>query len=152
MKKTFTFLAFVMLLSLSCFAQNSWRPVVKVHLPKGDTSKVFVFATSTINLTRIDTVRAEKVKGNTYYFHFPNGLYRSFWATSDKYEPDVVFAGAGDGGYIIDLYLKTPRKEPVKSQKEETAKLLKLMLEKIPNPELYIESDSNTENVETIEM
>ena len=135
MKKIFTFLAFVMLLSLSCFAQNSWSPVVKVHLPKGDTSKVFVFATRAINFSRIDTIRAEKVKGNTYYFNLPSKSMRYFLATSDKYEPEVVFVDPEKGDYI-DLYLKTPRKEPVKSQKEETAKLLQIMKEMFPFPEI----------------
>lgn len=135
MKKTFTFLAFVMLLSLSCFAQNSWRPVVKVHLPKGDTSEAFVFTTLAINFSRIDTIRAEKVKGNTYYFNLPNKSMRYFLATSDKYEPEVVLTSPDKGDYV-DLYLKTPRKEPVKSQKEETAKLLQIMKEMFPFPEV----------------
>ena len=135
MKKIFTFLAFVMLLSLSCFAQESWRPVVKVHLPKGDTSEAFVFTTLAINFSRIDTIRAEKVKGNTYYFNLPNKSMRYFLATSDKYEPEVVLTSPDKGDYV-DLYLKTPRKEPVKSQKEETAKLLQIMKEMFPFPEI----------------
>lgn len=137
MKKTFTFLAFVMLLSLSCFAQieKGWRVTVKVHLPKGDTSEAFVFTTLAINFSRIDTIRAEKVKGNTYYFNLPNKSMRYFLATSDKYEPEVVFVDPEKGDYV-DLYLKTPRKEPVKSQKEETAKLLQIMKEMFPFPEI----------------
>ena len=135
MKKIFTFLAFVMLLSLSSFAQESWRPVVKVHLPKGDTSEAFVFTTLAINFSRIDTIRAEKVKGNTYYFNLPNKSMRYFLATSDKYEPEVVLTSPDKGDYV-DLYLKTPRKEPVKSQKEETAKLLQIMKEMFPFPEI----------------
>ena len=135
MKKTFTFLAFVMLLSLSCFAQNSWSPVVKVHLPKGDTSKVQVFA-SNMHKTSIDTIRAERVKGNTYYFklwcndHF-------FIATSDKYETALKHVTpVGMDEAFVDLYLKTPRKEPVKSPAEEKKKLLELMMENYPYPEL----------------
>lgn len=135
MKKTFTFLAFVMLLSLACFAQDSWRPVVKVHLPKGDTSEAFVFTTLAINFSRIDTIRAEKVKGNTYYFNLPDKSMRYFLATSDKYEPEVVLTSPDKGDYV-DLYLKTPRKEPMKSQKEETAKLLQIMKEMFPFPEI----------------
>ena len=138
MKKTFTFLAFVMLLSLSCFAQieKGWRVTVKVHLPKGDTSKVQVFA-SNMHKTSIDTIRAERVKGNTYYFklwcndHF-------FIATSDKYETalkHVTPVGVWKDAFV-DLYLKTPRKEPVKSPAEEKKKLLELMMENYPYPEL----------------
>lgn len=149
MKKTFTFLAFVMLLSLSCFAQNSWRPVVKVHLPKGDTSEAFVFTTLAINFSRIDTIRAEKVKGNTYYFNLPNKSMRYFLATSDKYEPEVVLTSPDKGDYV-DLYLKTPRKEPVKSQKEETAKLLQIMKEMFPFPEIMGDEADKYNNREIV--
>ena len=137
MKKIFTFLAFVMLLSLSCFAQieKGWRVTVKVHLPKGDTSKVQVFA-SNMHKTSIDTIRAERVKGNTYYFklwcsdHF-------FIATSDKYETALKHVTpVGMDEAFVDLYLKTPRKEPVKSSAEEKKKLLELMMENYPYPEL----------------
>lgn len=149
MKKTFTFLAFVMLLSLSCFAQNSWSPVVKVHLPKGDTSEAFVFTTLAINFSRIDTIRAEKVKGNTYYFNLPNKSMRYFLATSDKYEPEVVLTSPDKGDYV-DLYLKTPRKEPVKSQKEETAKLLQIMKEMFPFPEIMGDEADKYNNREIV--
>lgn len=108
---------------------------MKVHLPKGDTSETFVFTTLAINFSRIDTFRAEKVKGNTYYFNLPDKSMRYFLATSDKYELEVVLTSPDKGDYV-DLYLKTPRKEPMKSQKEETAKLLQIMKEMFPFPEI----------------
>lgn len=153
MKSVLTFWLLAMFLSLSALAQSrdTWNPVVRVHVPKGDTSEVFVFSTESVNFSKIDTVRAEKVKDNTFYFELPDRAMRFFLATSDKYEPEVVFVSPVDAGDYIDLYLKTPRKEPLKDSKEETARLLQIMLEKFPYPELLSGDRSNNKNYERID-
>ena len=63
MKRKILFIVFVIMASIMQAADKYWNVEVKLHRPKNDTSKVFIYS---MLQSSSDTIKAVSIKGDKY--------------------------------------------------------------------------------------
>ena len=117
MKRKILFIVFVIMASIMQAADKYWNVEVKLHRPKNDTSKVFIYS---MLQSSSDTIKAVSIKGDKYTFHLPKE--NQFMITSsDKYETQVIhIIPMGDyQDKFMDIYLKDGGKKTIFDKQKE---------------------------------
>ena len=117
MKRKIIFIVFVIMASIMQAADKYWNVEVKLHRPKIDTSKVFIFS---MLQSSSDTIKAVSIKGDKYTFHLPKEN-QFIITSSDKYETQVLHI-IPVGNYndkFVDIYLKDGGKKTIFDKQKE---------------------------------
>ena len=117
MKRKIIFIVFVIMASIMQAADKYWNVEVKLHRPKNDTSKVFIYS---MLQSSSDTIKAVSIKGNKYTFHLPKEN-QFIITSSDKYETQVLHI-IPVGNYndkFVDIYLKDGGKKTIFDKQKE---------------------------------
>ena len=98
-------------------ADKYWNVEVKLHRPKYDTSKVFIYS---MLQSSSDTIKAVSIKGDKYTFHLPKEN-QFIITSSDKYETQVIhIIPMGDyQDKFMDIYLKDGGKKTIFDKQKE---------------------------------
>ena len=117
MKRKIIFIVFVIMASIMQAADKYWNVEVKLHRPKNDTSKVFIYS---MLQSSSDTIKAVSIKGDKYTFHLPKEN-QFIITSSDKYETQVIhIIPMGDyQDKFMDIYLKDGRKKTIFNKQKE---------------------------------
>ena len=119
MKRKIIFIVFVIMASIMQAADKYWNVEVKLHRPKNDTSKVFIYS---MLQSSSDTIKAVSIKGDKYTFHLPKEN-QFIITSSDKYETQVLHI-IPVGNYndkFVDIYLKDGGKKTIFDKQKELA-------------------------------
>ncbi len=117
MKRKILFIVFVIMASIMQAADKYWNVEVKLHRPKNDTSKVFIYS---MLQSSSDTIKAVSIKGDKYTFHLPKEN-QFIITSSDKYETQVLHI-IPVGNYndkFVDIYLKDGGKKTIFDKQKE---------------------------------
>ena len=117
MKRKILFIVFVIMASIMQAADRYWNVEVKLHRPKNDTSKVFIYS---MLQSSSDTIKAVSIKGDKYTFHLPKEN-QFIITSSDKYETQVLHI-IPVGNYndkFVDIYLKDGGKKTIFDKQKE---------------------------------
>ena len=117
MKRKILFIVFVIMASIMQAADKYWNVEVKLHRPKNDTSKVFIYS---MLQSSSDTIKAVSIKGDKYTFHLPKEN-QFIISSSDKYETQVLHI-IPVGNYndkFVDIYLKDGGKKTIFDKQKE---------------------------------
>ena len=117
MKRKIIFIVFVIMASIMQAADKYWNVEVKLHRPKNDTSKVFIYS---MLQSSSDTIKAISIKGDKYTFHLPKEN-QFIITSSDKYETQVLHI-IPVGNYndkFVDIYLKDGGKKTIFDKQKE---------------------------------
>ena len=117
MKRKIIFIVFVIMASMMQAADKYWNVEVKLHRPKNDTSKVFIYS---MLQSSSDTIKAVSIKGDKYTFHLPKEN-QFIITSSDKYETQVLHI-IPVGNYndkFVDIYLKDGGKKTIFDKQKE---------------------------------
>lgn len=117
MKRKIIFIVFVIMASIMQAADKYWNVEVKLHRPKNDTSKVFIYS---MLQSSSDTIKAVSIKGDKYTFHLPKEN-QFIITSSDKYETQVLHI-IPVGNYndkFVDIYLKDGGKKTIFDKQKE---------------------------------
>ena len=117
MKRKIIFIVFVIMASIMQAADKYWNVEVKLHRPKNDTSKVFIYS---MLQSSSDTIKAVSIKENKYTFHLPKEN-QFIITSSDKYETQVLHI-IPVGNYndkFVDIYLKDGGKKTIFDKQKE---------------------------------
>lgn len=117
MKRKIIFIVFVIMASIMQAADKYWNVEVKLHRPKNDTSKVFIYS---MLQSSSDTIKAVSIKGDKYTFHLPKEN-QFIITSSDKYETQVLHI-IPVGNYndkFMDIYLKDGGKKTIFDKQKE---------------------------------
>ena len=117
MKRKIIFIVFVIMASIMQAADKYWNVKVKLHRPKNDTSKVFIYS---MLQSSSDTIKAVSIKGDKYTFHLPKEN-QFIITSSDKYETQVLHI-IPVGNYndkFVDIYLKDGGKKTIFDKQKE---------------------------------
>ena len=117
MKRKIIFIVFVIMASIMQAADKYWNVEVKLHRPKNDTSKVFIYS---MLQSSSDTIKAVSIKGDKYTFHLPKEN-QFIITSSDKYETQVLHI-IPVGNYndkFVDIYLKDVGKKTIFDKQKE---------------------------------
>ena len=117
MKRKILFIVFVIMASIMQAADKYWNVEVKLHRPKNDTSKVFIYS---MLQSSSDTIKAVSIKGDKYTFHLPKEN-QFIITSSDKYETQVLHI-IPVGNYndkFVDIYLKDDGKKTIFDKQKE---------------------------------
>ena len=117
MKRKILFIVFVIMASIMQAADKYWNVEVKLHRPKNDTSKVFIYS---MLQSSSDTIKAVSIKGDKYTFHLPKEN-QFIITSSDKYETQVLHI-IPVGNYndkFVDIYLKDGGKKTILDKQKE---------------------------------
>ena len=119
MKRKIIFIVFVIMASIMQAADKYWNVEVKLHRPKNDTSKVFIYS---MLQSSSDTIKAVSIKGDKYTFHLPKEN-QFIITSSDKYETQVIhIIPMGDyQDKFMDIYLKDGGKKTIFDKQKELA-------------------------------
>lgn len=122
----------IILAAFTCMIQASdeyWNVEVKLHRPKNDTSKVFLY--SLLQLST-DTIKAVSIKGDKYIFHLPKEN-QFLVLSSDKYETTVkhIMPEGDFNDKYVDLYLKDCGKKKTFDRTSEMKNIRKSMIEQL---------------------
>ena len=117
MKRKILFIVFVIMASIMQAADKYWNVEVKLHRPKNDTSKVFIYS---MLQSSSDTIKAVSIKGDKYTFHLPKEN-QFIITSSDKYETQVIhIIPMGDyEDKFMDIYLKDGGKKTIFDKQKE---------------------------------
>ena len=117
MKRKILFIVFVIMASIMQAADRYWNVEVKLHRPKNDTSKVFIYS---MLQSSSDTIKAVSIKGDKYTFHLPKEN-QFIITSSDKYETQVIhIIPMGDyQDKFMDIYLKDGGKKTIFDKQKE---------------------------------
>ena len=117
MKRKIIFIVFVIMASIMQAADKDWNVEVKLHRPKNDTSKVFIYS---MLQSSSDTIKAVSIKGDKYTFHLPKEN-QFIITSSDKYETQVIhIIPMGDyQDKFMDIYLKDGGKKTIFDKQKE---------------------------------
>lgn len=117
MKRKILFIVFVIMASIMQAADKYWNVEVKLHRPKNDTSKVFIYS---MLQSSSDTIKAVSIKGDKYTFHLPKEN-QFIITSSDKYETQVIhIIPMGDyQDKFMDIYLKDGGKKTIFDKQKE---------------------------------
>lgn len=117
MKRKIIFIVFVIMASIMQAADKYWNVEVKLHRPKNDTSKVFIYS---MLQSSSDTIKAVSIKGDKYTFHLPKEN-QFIITSSDKYETQVIhIIPMGDyQDKFMDIYLKDGGKKTIFDKQKE---------------------------------
>ena len=117
MKRKILFIVFVIMASIMQAADKYWNVEVKLHRPKNDTSKVFIYS---MLQSSSDTIKAVSIKENKYTFHLPKEN-QFIITSSDKYETQVIhIIPMGDyQDKFMDIYLKDGGKKTIFDKQKE---------------------------------
>ena len=117
MKRKIIFIVFVIMASIMQAADKYWNVEVKLHRPKNDTSKVFIYS---MLQSSSDTIKAVSIKGDKYTFHLPKEN-QFIITSSDKYETQVIhIIPMGDyEDKFMDIYLKDGGKKTIFDKQKE---------------------------------
>ena len=117
MKRKIIFIVFVIMASIMQAADKYWNVEVKLHRPKNDTSKVFIYS---MLQSSSDTIKAVSIKGDKYTFHLPKEN-QLIITSSDKYETQVIhIIPMGDyQDKFMDIYLKDGGKKTIFDKQKE---------------------------------
>lgn len=117
MKRKIIFIVFVIMASIMQTADKYWNVEVKLHRPKNDTSKVFIYS---MLQSSSDTIKAVSIKGDKYTFHLPKEN-QFIITSSDKYETQVIhIIPMGDyQDKFMDIYLKDGGKKTIFDKQKE---------------------------------
>lgn len=117
MKRKIIFIVFVIMASIMQAADRYWNVEVKLHRPKNDTSKVFIYS---MLQSSSDTIKAVSIKGDKYTFHLPKEN-QFIITSSDKYETQVIhIIPMGDyQDKFMDIYLKDGGKKTIFDKQKE---------------------------------
>ena len=117
MKRKILFIVFVIMASMMQAADKYWNVEVKLHRPKNDTSKVFIYS---MLQSSSDTIKAVSIKGDKYTFHLPKEN-QFIITSSDKYETQVIhIIPMGDyQDKFMDIYLKDGGKKTIFDKQKE---------------------------------
>ena len=117
MKRKIIFIVFVIMASMMQAADKYWNVEVKLHRPKNDTSKVFIYS---MLQSSSDTIKAVSIKGDKYTFHLPKEN-QFIITSSDKYETQVIhIIPMGDyQDKFMDIYLKDGGKKTIFDKQKE---------------------------------
>lgn len=129
MKRKIIFIVFVIMASIMQAADKYWNVEVKLHRPKNDTSKVFIYS---MLQSSSDTIKAVSIKGDKYTFHLPKEN-QFIITSSDKYETQVLHI-IPVGNYndkFMDIYLKDGGKKTIFDKQKELAYIQKKKKEAI---------------------
>ena len=129
MKRKIIFIVFVIMASIMQAADKYWNVEVKLHRPKNDTSKVFIYS---MLQSSSDTIKAVSIKGDKYTFHLPKEN-QFIITSSDKYETQVLHI-IPVGNYndkFVDIYLKDGGKKTIFDKQKELAYIQKKKKEAI---------------------
>ncbi|MDY4498324.1 MAG: hypothetical protein SPE04_01975 [Prevotella sp.] len=129
MKRKILFIVFVIMASIMQAADKYWNVEVKLHRPKNDTSKVFIYS---MLQSSSDTIKAVSIKGDKYTFHLPKEN-QFIITSSDKYETQVIhIIPMGDyQDKFMDIYLKDGGKKTIFDKQKELAYIQKKKKEAI---------------------
>ena len=129
MKRKILFIVFVIMASIMQAADKYWNVEVKLHRPKNDTSKVFIYS---MLQSSSDTIKAVSIKGDKYTFHLPKEN-QFIITSSDKYETQVIhIIPMGDyEDKFMDIYLKDGGKKTIFDKQKELAYIQKKKKEAI---------------------
>lgn len=129
MKRKIIFIVFVIMASIMQAADKYWNVEVKLHRPKNDTSKVFIYS---MLQSSSDTIKAVSIKGDKYTFHLPKEN-QFIITSSDKYETQVIhIIPMGDyQDKFMDIYLKDGGKKTIFDKQKELAYIQKKKKEAI---------------------
>lgn len=129
MKRKILFIVFVIMASIMQAADRYWNVEVKLHRPKNDTSKVFIYS---MLQSSSDTIKAVSIKGDKYTFHLPKEN-QFIITSSDKYETQVIhIIPMGDyQDKFMDIYLKDGGKKTIFDKQKELAYIQKKKKEAI---------------------
>lgn len=129
MKRKILFIVFVIMASIMQAADKYWNVEVKLHRPKNDTSKVFIYS---MLQSSSDTTKAVSIKGDKYTFHLPKEN-QFIITSSDKYETQVIhIIPMGDyQDKFMDIYLKDGGKKTIFDKQKELAYIQKKKKEAI---------------------
>ena len=110
----------IILAAFTCMMQAAdryWNVEVKLHRPKNDTSKVFIYS---MLQSSSDTIKAVSIKGDKYTFHLPKEN-QFIITSSDKYETQVIhIIPMGDyQDKFMDIYLKDGGKKTIFDKQKE---------------------------------
>ena len=117
MKRKIIFIVFVIMASIMQAADKYWNVEVKLHRPKNDTSKVFIYS---MLQSSSDTIKAVSIKGDKYTFHLPKEN-QFIITSSDKYQTQVIhIIPMGDyQDKFMDIYLKDGGKKTIFDKQKE---------------------------------
>ena len=117
MKRKILFIVFVIMASIMQAADKYWNVEVKLHRPKNDTSKVFIYS---MLQSSSDTIKAVSIKGDKYTFHLPKEN-QFIITSSDNYETQVIhIIPMGDyEDKFMDIYLKDGGKKTIFDKQKE---------------------------------
>ena len=117
MKRKIIFIVFVIMASIMQAADKYWNVEVKLHRPKNDTSKVFIYS---MLQSSSDTIKAVSIKGDKYTFHLPKEN-QFIITSSDNYETQVIhIIPMGDyQDKFMDIYLKDGGKKTIFDKQKE---------------------------------
>ena len=117
MKRKILFIVFVIMASIMQAADKYWNVEVKLHRPKNDTSKVFIYS---MLQSSSDTIKAVSIKGDKYTFHLPKEN-QFIITSSDKYETQVIhiIPMADYQDKFMDIYLKDGGKKTIFDKQKE---------------------------------
>ena len=117
MKRKILFIVFVIMASIMQAADKYWNVEVKLHRPKNDTSKVFIYS---MLQSSSDTIKAVSIKGDKYTFHLPKEN-QFIITSSDNYETQVIhIIPMGDyQDKFMDIYLKDGGKKTIFDKQKE---------------------------------
>ena len=117
MKRKIIFIVFVIMASIMQAADKYWNVEVKLHRPKNDTSKVFIYS---MLQSSSDTIKAVSIKGDKYTFHLPKEN-QFIITSSDNYETQVIhIIPMGDyEDKFMDIYLKDGGKKTIFDKQKE---------------------------------
>ena len=117
MKRKILFIVFVIMASIMQAADKYWNVEVKLHRPKNDTSKVFIYS---MLQSSSDTIKAVSIKGDKYTFHLPKEN-QFIITSSDKYETQVIhIIPMGDyQDKFMNIYLKDGGKKTIFDKQKE---------------------------------
>ena len=117
MKRKILFIVFVIMASIMQAADKYWNVEVKLHRPKNDTSKVFIYS---MLQSSSDTIKAVSIKGDKYTFHLPKEN-QFIITSSDKYETQVlnIIPVGNYNDTLVDIYLKDGGKKTIFDKQKE---------------------------------
>ena len=117
MKRKIIFIVFVIMASIMQAADKYWNVEVKLHRPKNDTSKVFIYS---MLQSSSDTIKAVSIKGDKYTFHLPKEN-QFIITSSDKYETQVlhIIPVRNYNDKFVDIYLKDGGKKTIFDKQKE---------------------------------